>query len=297
MFCDPQVILNIISDLVQCKHELAGGEVLGIAGVKNAWCSKFRDHGIVSTDFLYVNRFEKHFLDDVFNVEHFTALMCHLFIMVPLEGGDYLMPALLDPLSPESIRRHNASAQPLLLHLQNDLVPFGLFSCLVSSIQTECSVLEVNKVPVCLYRNCVSFKCRKFPAQFTIIDSSLFIEVHLDSARDVPTACPRIRMLIYDGIKKCSDVLRYHSLKLLKDGFACSNKSCKGVATPYDSDPNLASCTSCSTDMDLTSNLTVWIAEERKYSNGALPHIMYRGYLCVWYLPWLVYDVVTHYYM
>ena len=178
------------------------------------------------------------------------------------------MPALLHPLSPESIRRHNASAQPLLLHLHNDLVPFGLFSCLVSSIQTECSVLEVNKVPVCLYRNCVSFKCIKFPAQFTIIDSSLFIEVHLDSARDVPTACPRIRKLIYDGIKKCSDVLRYHSLKLLKDGFACSNKSCKGVATPYDSDPNLASCAGCSTDMDLTSNHTVWIAEKRKHSNG-----------------------------
>ena len=143
----------------------------------------------------------------------------------------------------------------------------------------------------------MSFKCRKFPAQFTIIDSSLFIEVHLDSARDVPTACPRIRKLIYDGIKKCSDVLHYHSLKLLKDGFACSNKSCKGVATPYDGDPNLASCTSCSTDMDLTSNHTIWITEERKYSNGTLPHIIYRGYLCVWYLPWLVYDVVTHYYM
>ena len=270
VFCDPQVILNIISDLVQCKHELAGGEVLGIAGVRNAWCSKFRDHGIVSTDFLNLNRFQQHFLDIVFNVKHFTALMCHLFIMVPLEGGDYLMPALLDPLSSESISRHTASAkcQPLLLHLQNDLIPFGLFSCLVSSIQTECSVLEEKKVPVCLYRNCVSFKCRKFPAQFTIIDSSLFIEVHLNSARDIPTACRRIRKLIYDGIKKCSDVLRYHSLKLLNDGFACSNRSCKGVATPYDSDPNLASCTSCSTDMDLTSNHTVWIAEERKYSNG-----------------------------
>ena len=271
VFCDPQVILNIISDLVQCKHELAGGDLsklLGISGVKEAWCSKFKAHATFSHHFLSLNYFKRHFLSDVFNVEHFTALMCHLFIMVPLVGGDYLMPALLHPLSPESIRRHNASAQPLLLHLHNDLVPFGLFSCLVSSIQTECSVLEVNKVPVCLYRNCVSFKCKKFPAQFTIIDSSLFIEVHLDSARDVPTACPRIRKLIYDGITKCSDVLRYHSLKLLKDGFACSNKSCKGVATPYDSDPNLASCAGCSTDMDLTSNHTVWIAEERKHSNG-----------------------------
>ena len=270
VFCDPQVILNIISDLVQCKHELAGGEVLGIAGVKNAWCSKFRDHGIVSTDFLYVNRFEKHFLDDAFNVEHFTALMCHLFIMVPLEGGDYLMPALLDPLSPESIRRHNASAQPLLLHLQNDLVPFGLFSCLVSSIQTECSVLEVNKVPVCLYRNCVSFKCRKFPAEFTIVDSTAHIKVHLDSAWDNSKACPKIRKLIHEAIRRCGSILAYKGWGNIKDGFVCSNDSCKGIVTPFEEEPNLAACNSCSTVAVLTPQHSVWIGEKGGRINGKM---------------------------
>ena len=267
IFCDPQVILNIITFLVQCKHELAGRcvpQVLGNAGVNDASCSKLRDHAIVSREFLSHNDLKKIFVNSIFTVEHFTALMSHLFIMVPLENGDYLMPALLNPLSPDKINKKNHSVEPLLIEFPNHVVPYGIFTCLVAFLQKECALLEKEKNPVCLHRNCVSFKYKTFPAEFTIIDSVSYIEVHVDVARDYSKACSRIRMLIHEGIMKCADVLHYD----MKDAFCCSDASCRGAATPYEEDPTVALCMLCCTDMDLTSGHTIWIGGE----GGTLNH-------------------------
>ena len=86
MISDPQVILKIITDVVQCKHNLA--ELNNDECIKGIWRSKFKNHAIVSHDLLLHDHFKKHFMEGVFTVEHFTALMCHLFIMVDLKGGD-----------------------------------------------------------------------------------------------------------------------------------------------------------------------------------------------------------------
>ena len=266
VFTDPQVILKVITDLVQCKYELAGGDVpqsLSSEGVKDAWCSKFRDHAIVSHQFLSHDHFKNHFGDGVFTVEYFTALMRHLFIMVPLEDGEYLMPALLDPLSSEIICIKKELVYPLLVCFPNRCAPYGIFSCLVVFLQKKCSLVEKYNVPVCLYRNCVSFKLRKFPANFTIIDSVAYIEVHLD-AGDAGKACPKIRKLIHEGIKTCAEVLHYSGWKDLKDGFICSNESCKHAAIPYEEDSSKAECTHCLNNvMDLTVKHTVWLAKEQ----------------------------------
>ena len=219
VFCDPQVILKIITDLVHAKHELAWDDVpewLGSEGVKGDWCSRFRDHAIVSHDFLIHKHFRNNFDGaGVFTVEHFTTLMSHLFTMVPLEGGEYLMPALLDPLSRDKICRRKGLVDPLLVCFPHECAPYGVFSCLVAYLQKKCPFVERNKVPTCLYKNCVSFKCRKFPAKFTIIDSVAYIEVHLDEG-DAGKACPRIRRLVHKGIKKCAEVLHYSEWKDLK---------------------------------------------------------------------------------
>ena len=241
VFTDPQVILKVITDLVQCKHKLAA---LGSKGVKGSWHSKFKNHAIVSHEFLSLEHFKSHFVDDVFTIKQFTALMSHLFIMVPLEDGEYLMPALLDPLSSEKICRESKLVDPLLVCFPGGCAPYGIFSCLVAFLQKKCSLVEKKKVPICLYRNCVSFKHRTFPANSTIIDSVAYIEVHLD-AGEAGKACPRIRTLIHEGIKKCAEVLHYCGWKDLKDGFICSNESCKHAAIPYEEDSSKAECTDC----------------------------------------------------
>ena len=250
---------------MQCKHELAGHNVpesFTSEGAKNDWCVNFRDHAIVRNEFLSHQKFQRHFIDGVFTVRHFTELMCHLFIMVPLENvSGYLMPALLDPLNLDKISTHQGP-DPLLVCSPYEFAPHGLFSFLVAFLQhKECLLVENNKVPACLYRNCVSFKCRKYPARFTIIDSVSYIEVHLnDGVRT--TVCPKIRKLIHMGVMECANIIKYSGGKELKDGFICSIKSCKSAAIPYDEDPTRASCTRCSWDMTLTSGHTDWIRKE-----------------------------------
>ena len=65
VFSDPQAILQIITDLVQCKHELGGGDVpeaLSSEGVKHDWCVEFRDHAIISHEFLSHGHFKRHYI-------------------------------------------------------------------------------------------------------------------------------------------------------------------------------------------------------------------------------------------
>eukprot|EP00731_Ephydatia_muelleri_P014714 Em0008g434a len=88
-----------------------------------------------------------------------------------------------------------------------------------SFLQHKCRVVIKDDVPECLYKDCVRFKHRDFPAQFTIIDSILYIEVHLETG-DYTKVCPKIRQLIHDGVRRCAKILLYNgtdrpSVKLL----------------------------------------------------------------------------------
>ena len=264
VFSDPQAILKIVTDLVLCKYELAGGDVpqssLSSEGVEDVWCTRFRDHAVVSHEFLCHNRFRCHFVDDVFTAEHFAKLKCHLFIMVSSEKvGEYLMPALLDVYSGVTT---STLVEPLIVCVGNKRAPYGIFICLVAFLQEkDCSLVEKQNLPVCLYRNRVSFKLRKYPAKFTIVDSMAYIEVHLDEGNS-DEVCLTIRNLIHEGIKKCADILHYSGWKDLKDGFICSNGSCRQAAIPYEKDTSKAGCDHCSKNMTLTKRHTVWLPKE-----------------------------------
>ena len=280
IFCNPQVILKIVTDLVQFKYELIGRNVekaFSCKGVREDWCTEFKDHAIVSEKFLLSHELLKsHFIDNVFTVKHFIKLMCYLYIMVPLvNSDDFLMPILLDFKNIDANSKKTTLIEPLRILFPNESAPYGMFSRIVAYLlkAEECLLDEDNKIPKCLSRNCVTFRYKKFPATFTIIDSTAFIEVHLDFVKpleDSRKACPRIRKLIHKGIKKCAEVLKCSGWGDVKDGFVCSNDSCRFVATPYEDQPNMAKCTRCDNlCMDLTSSHTVWIAEEKSSKSHA----------------------------
>ena len=259
---DPQVILKIITDLVQCKHNLAA---LNDKGIKSIWRTKFQNHAIVSHEFLAHKHFEKHFIGHAFAIEHFIALMCHLLIMVRLgndssNGDDYLMPALLNPRLDKWVCGEKELVEPLLVCFPKECVPYGIFSCLVAFLQHKCRVVEKNNVPDCLYKDCVRFRHRDFPAKFTIIDSISYIEVHLETG-DCTKVCPKIRRLIYEGVERCAKILLYNGFKDVSDGFFCSNKLCRHAAETYKEDIYKAACIHCSSDMDLTDQHIAWLRE------------------------------------
>ena len=267
VFSDPQVILRIITAIVQYKHELVGKDdekaSSNCTGVNAGWCSRFRDHALVSHEFLSRDCFKAHFDGGIFTVEQFTELMCYHCIMVSLENGDFLMPALLNPLSPDKMSIEHGKVDPFLVCFPNECVPYGVFSFLVAFLQQKgtCTLVENDKVPTCLYRNCVSFMYSRFPAKFTIVDSVTYgIKVHLTEGNST-NACPRIKKLIHDGIQHSAKLLHFNSWDL-KDGFICTTQSCNGVAIPYEEDPSNAICKLCSCVMALTTRHTVWLAKE-----------------------------------
>ena len=179
---DPQVILKIITHLVQCKHDLSA--LSNDAGIKGIWRSKFNNHAIVTREFLRHDHFKKHFIEGVFTVEHFIGMMCHLLIMVDLKNGDYQFPALLDPLGIKTICQGNQLVDTLLIRFPNEFVPHGFFIFLVAFLQTRCSLVKESMVPVCLYSDCVKLKDNATLTQFTIIDSVTYIKVHLEMEED-----------------------------------------------------------------------------------------------------------------
>ena len=263
MILHPQVILKIITDLVQCKHNLAA---LNDKGIKSIWHIKFQNHAIVSREFLAHKHFEKHFLGHAFTIQHFITLMCHLFIMFRLgndstKSDDYFMPALLNPRLDKWVCGEKELVEPLLVCFRMGCVPYGLFSCLVAFLQHKCSVVEKDDVPECLYKDCVRFKHQEFPAKFTIIDSISYIEVHLETG-DGTKVCPTIRQMMYEGVRRCAKILLYNGLKDVIDGFFCSNKLCRHAAVPYKEDINKAACIHCHSDMDLTDQHIVWLKEK-----------------------------------
>ena len=136
---------------MRCKHELGGADVpeaLSSEGVEHDWCVEFRDHAIGSHEFLSHSHFQRHFIGSIFTVNHFTSLMCHRYIMVKLEGGKYLMPVLLDPLSSEGLRRECKLVDPLVVSFPSRCTPCGLFSCLVGYLLKK--LVEKNAFPVCV---------------------------------------------------------------------------------------------------------------------------------------------------
>ena len=261
VFCNPQAILGIITKLVKCKYELSGGKVdQGITskGVPCKWLSQFRDRAIVSVEFISHDYFQNHFIDNVFTVDDFTTLMCELFLMVPLEGNEYLMPALLDPLSNEKIGVHIPNenpAEPLLITFSNESVLLGIFSCLIAFLLKTCSLLEKNSVPVCLHQNCVLLKHHSICGVFAIVDSVNCLRVYFISGQ-CEMACPNIRTLIYEGIKKCANARNCIAISDVKDAFICS--SCGHPSIPYPDTPNKARCTFCPEYLDLTTKHSVW---------------------------------------
>ena len=187
------------------------------------------------------------------------------------------MPALLDHLNFDATSKKNEMVQPLLIELS----PYGMFSRLVAFIlkSEDCALLKKLKVPECLHRNCVSFKYKKLPAVFTIVESTFFIEVHIDpGGQYVPfievhidpgghcKACPKIRNLVRKGIKKCAEVLKYSGCADPIDGFVCS--TCRFIAIPYELCTDKASCSHCSNDMELGPEHTVWIKGEEIHDDG-----------------------------
>ena len=221
VFCDPQVVLTKVTELVQYLHKLRNNpdEDRAVEGD----LIKFRDRGLVSVELL--KTFPKHYKDGLFTPEDLLKLLVSVRAVAVIRDGEYLMPALMPSLK---MSPHQQQSPSLVVSFPYDFIPTGLFCCLVAYLLSPTNpfpwkVCMKRDKPFCLYRDCVKFERNGTAEIITLVDMFSYIEVHVSEASS--EVCREIRDSVHRGINSVCGVLKYHDVKF-EDAFMCAGASC-----------------------------------------------------------------------
>ena len=95
VFCDPQVVLTKVTELVEYHHKLLHSPDEGVAAESDL--VTFRDHGLLSVELL--RKFPKHYTEGLFTPHDLLKVLVSVrAIAMTSVGGEFLMPALLPHL-------------------------------------------------------------------------------------------------------------------------------------------------------------------------------------------------------
>ena len=221
VFCDPQVVLTKVTELVEYYHKLRDNPDKRVAATGDL--VMFRDRGLLSVKLLV--KFPKHYKEGVFTPQDLLKLLVSLHVIATIGDGEYLMPALLPHLDSTQVSKSYPQSTSLIIRPTQGCIPSGLFCCLVAHLlsPTNPSLWKVcmeRGKPLCLYRNCISFvhKCT-----VTLVDMYSYIQVHIDEASS--EVCREIRSCVHSGIKSACSVLKYSHVQF-EDAFMCAGARC-----------------------------------------------------------------------
>ena len=216
VFCVPQVFLDKINELVQCRHILCGSsstlpgsaESTNTRGLSGGRWLRFQNYGVFQEKLLHDRAFSRHYDKDLFTPADFLKLLESLLIVGKVNTTDihteYVMPSLLFELESDKLDKHRCNPQsspaaPLLVHFPGEWPTSGVFCSLVSSLLStqdwEVMTDSRNK-PTCLYRNCFQFEHPRMPGSITLIDSfdRGYFEVHVNAPlEECRKYCPEIQ--------------------------------------------------------------------------------------------------------
>eukprot|EP00731_Ephydatia_muelleri_P012659 Em0006g1553a len=226
VFCDPQVVLTKVTELVEYHHKLLHSpDDLGVAAESNL--VTFRDHGLLSVELL--SKFPKHYTEGLFTPEDLLKLLVSVrAIAMTSEGGEFLMPALLAHLNSGHVSKYRQQGTSLIIRPAHGCIPSGLFCCLVAHLlsptnQSSWKVCMKRDKPLCLYRNCITFELQHTTELVTLVDMFSYILLHVDEMSS--QVCREIRCCVHSGIKSACGILKYQGVQF-EDGFMCAGASC-----------------------------------------------------------------------
>ena len=217
-----------------------------------------------------------------------------MMIVSRVNGNEtYFMPCLLPVLPDRQVATQikalgSQRPLPLAIHLQNTILP-GIYPLLVSSLLAlnapNASVnLKRNKkkVPMCAFKNCVSFSCSfdNVTINMLLIARELWYEIHVNPTAKVnaPLLCGKVRNIIHDTIKEAANILQYSSLEP-EDAFVCP---CNSGSGPHLAIPNPLhlemKCTINSSPYPLEMKHLVWMGKLSCKWN----FVSYALCVCVW---------------
>ncbi|KAL5499418.1 hypothetical protein EMCRGX_G010828 [Ephydatia muelleri] len=225
VFCDPQVVLTKVTELVEYHHKLRDCPDKGVAAERGL--AKFRDHGLLSVELL--NKFSKHYTEGLFTPHDLLKLLVSVGAIAKIgEGGVYLMPGLLPHLDSGQVSKYYQQGASLVITPTQGCIPSGLFCCLVAHLlspsnQSSWKVCMKRDKPLCLYRNCITFQLKHKTELVTLVDMFSYILLHINKMSS--QVCREIRCCVHSGIKSACGILKYQGVQF-EDAFMCAGASC-----------------------------------------------------------------------
>ena len=224
VFIDPQVLLDKVTELVKFSYELKNEDADSATMAKGGEYRKFQDHALVTTEFLASEKFDKHYVPNLFTPLELVKLFKALLIFANFSDTEYFMPCLLQIISSEEVAKHrlhsSAATVPLILCFPHGGPLLGMFCSLIVYLLSSANqfpfpwklVVDRLNTPVCLFRNCVKFTIPEYPGTVTLVDSFSFFEVHVTSHGNCCSqVCSSVHSALFTGLRKAAANLGYNN--------------------------------------------------------------------------------------
>ena len=231
IFCDSQVLLDKISELVEHIHRLKTDPSQHRAAEGNL--RQFRDQGIVTLELLSKPEFSRHYVPCLFGPVQLLKLFTKLLIVSPISEEDYLMPCLLPATEEPSVLSPSSSVPSLLFYFPHSPpvgVYCGLVAYLLSRAKWKLLFDTSTKSPAKVNRNTVEFEVPgDLPGKIILTDSfSTYFQVRIRLPAAIaselyPEVCPQIREAIIAGLRSASSSLHYNN-SVPQEAFFCSGE-------------------------------------------------------------------------
>ena len=140
---------------------------------------------------------------------------------------------LLASLSEEKIKEvpsTHSKVATLLIHFSTECVPSGCFSsaiaCAISKYKWIICYSDVSKTePECLAHNAVMLHPSDLPVEVTLVNSTHYLQVHIDTANvedtDINRICTNIRTTIFSVLESVFKRMHFTEIQI-KPAFLCS---------------------------------------------------------------------------
>lgn len=234
VFSDPQVPLDILTELVSLSYKLTGAKgeksatALSLGPVTDQWI-RFRDEGIVTCSIIESNEFKPHFSSDVLSSHGFLKLLQEVLVASPIPGNMFFIPAVLKCIAKPQLSLFRQEAfTSALVSFSKGCIPAGLVCCMVTDLQIghKWELYRKDGRAACVARNCMQFHYPGTPCVVTLIDSFWHIEVHVSGP---PAACfdscLSIKDDVFASIEAACNILDYDDLGATLQ-FPCQAPQC-----------------------------------------------------------------------
>ena len=219
--------------------------------------------------------------------EYFIDLLVKMRIVSPIKrkeykGTDYFIPYILPTYTFKSnsidiLSRYGClQGEPLLIQFASNLLPRGLFCCLVVELLQHLPNgwdHVLNQTQVCYnYSNLITFHLQNL-YYLSLMDKLSYLEVQIrHQESDIYTQCPihpTVMNILKNALKIVCEQLTY-DCRRLQHGFICEcgNYGNKHLAVPTKNPPfNYASCKNDSLSLTtLKKGHIVWLKKVSKYT-------------------------------